>query len=82
MGWINMCWGVPLVLDVSIGLPHEATLALDKVVEQKCVSLFLTQLTIESARIILSLEAPFDFVTTGWCIHICERNELKSFDKD
>jgi hypothetical protein len=77
-----MCWGVPQVLDVSTSLPHEATLALDKVVEQKCVSLFPTQLTIESVPTILSLEAPSDFVTTSWCIHIRERNELESFDKD
>jgi hypothetical protein len=59
MGWINMCWGVPQVLDVSTSLPHEATVALDKVVEQKCVSLFPIQLTIESAPTILSLEVPF-----------------------
>jgi hypothetical protein len=40
MGWINMHWGVPQVLDGLISLPHIATHALDKVVEQICVSLF------------------------------------------
>jgi hypothetical protein len=40
MGWINVCWGVPQVLDASTNLPHKVALALDKVVEQRCVSLF------------------------------------------
>jgi HD-like signal output (HDOD) protein len=44
MGWINVHWGVPHVLNVSISFFHEANL--DKVVEQVCVSLLLTQFTI------------------------------------
>ncbi len=41
MGWINVCLGVPQVLNALTSLPHEAALALDKVVEQKRASLFL-----------------------------------------
>ncbi len=41
MGWINVCWGVPQVLDVSTSFPHKVTLALNKVVDQRRVSLFL-----------------------------------------
>jgi len=44
MGWINVHWGVPQVLNASTSLFHEANL--DKVVEQICVSLFPTQFTI------------------------------------
>jgi hypothetical protein len=65
MGWINMHWSVPQVLDVSINLPHEAMFALDKVVEQIRVYLFPTQLTIERVPTMLCLEAPFDFATTS-----------------
>ncbi len=36
-----MRWGVLQVLDASINLPHEATFALDKVLKQEHVSLFL-----------------------------------------
>jgi hypothetical protein len=68
MGWINVRWGVPQVPDVSTSLPHETTLALDQVVEQKCVSLFPTQLTIKGAPTMLSLEASFDFMATSWGI--------------
>jgi hypothetical protein len=49
MGWINLHWGVPQVPNASTSLPHEVMLALDKVVEQKHVSLFPIQLTIEGA---------------------------------
>ncbi len=66
MGWINMRWGVLQVLDASISLLYEVALALNKVVEQICASLFPVQLTIEGAPIMLSFEAPFDFVTTSW----------------
>ncbi len=65
MGWINMHWGVPQVLDASISLPHESSLALNKVVEQRHVSLFLVQLTIEGVPTMLSLEKPSNFTTTG-----------------
>jgi len=40
MGWINLCSSVPQVLDASISLPHKVLLTLDKVVKQRCVSLF------------------------------------------
>jgi hypothetical protein len=33
MGLTNVHWGVPQVSNVSTSLPHEATLALDKVVK-------------------------------------------------
>jgi len=65
MGWINMHWGVLQVLYASTSLAHEATLALDKVVEQRHASLFLIQFTIEGAPTMLSLEASFNFVTTS-----------------
>jgi hypothetical protein len=68
MGRVNVQWGLPQILDASISLPHEATLALDKVVEQRCASLFLVQLTIKSVPTMLSLEASFDFATTSWGI--------------
>ncbi len=32
MGWINVHWGVPQVLNASISLPHEVLLASNKVV--------------------------------------------------
>jgi hypothetical protein len=54
MGWINVRWGVPQIIDDLISLSHEATLALDKVVEQIHVSLLLAQLTIEGAPTMLS----------------------------
>ncbi len=63
------------VLNASTNLPHEVALALDKVVEQRCVSLFLVQFTIEGAPTMLSLEASSDFVTTGLGIKIREKNE-------
>jgi hypothetical protein len=65
MGWINVRWGVPQIIDDLISLSHEATLALDKVVEQIHVSLLLAQLTIEGAPTMLCLEALFDFVAIG-----------------
>jgi hypothetical protein len=65
MGWINMHWGVLQVPDASTSLAHEAALLLDKVVEQRRASLFLTQFTIESVPTELSLEASFDFMTTS-----------------
>ncbi len=65
MGWINVRWGVPQIPNASTNLPHEAVLAMDKVVEQLCVSLFLVQLTIKGSPTMLSLEAPSDFITTG-----------------
>jgi hypothetical protein len=43
-------------------------LALDKVVEQRHASLFPTQLSIEGAPTMLSLQAPLDFTTNGWGI--------------
>ncbi len=70
------------VPDASIGLAHETTLALDKVVEQKHVSLFLIQFIIEGAPTMLSLEALFDFMTTGWGIKVREKNESQSSDKE
>jgi hypothetical protein len=43
-------------------------IALDKVAEQRHISLVPTQLTIENAPTMLSLEAPSDFMTNGWGI--------------
>jgi hypothetical protein len=62
MGWINMRWGLPQILDASTSLPHEAAFALDKVAKQRRVYLFPSQLTIEGFPTMLSLEAPFDFM--------------------
>jgi len=63
------------VLGASINFPHEVAFALDKVVEQRCASLFLVQFTIEGVPTMLSLEASSDFVTTGSGINIREKNE-------
>jgi hypothetical protein len=52
----------------NVNLPHEAMIAFNKVVKQKHSSLFPTQLTIEGAPMMLSLEAPLDFTTNGWGI--------------
>jgi hypothetical protein len=52
----------------NVNLPHEVMIALDKVVEQRCISLFLIQLTIEVVATMLTLEAPLDFMTNGWGI--------------
>lgn len=82
MGWINVRWGVLQVLDASTSLLYEVALALNKVVEQICVSLFPVQFTIKGAPIMLSLEAPSDFVTTSWGIQVCEKNELENSDKE
>jgi DNA-binding MltR family transcriptional regulator len=65
MGWINMHWGLPQVPNVLISLPHKIAFALDKVVEQKNVSLLLAQLIIASAPTMLSLETPSNFMATG-----------------
>jgi len=81
MGWINMHWGVPQVLDASTSLPHESSLSLNKVVEQTCVSLFLVQLTIEGALRMLCLEASFNFTATSWSIQLHEKNDSKSLDE-
>jgi hypothetical protein len=43
-------------------------IALDKVVEQRCISLFPIQLTIEVVATMLTLEAPLDFMANGWGI--------------
>jgi hypothetical protein len=43
-------------------------IAFDKVVKQRRISLFPTQITIEGAPMMLSLEAPLDFTTNGWGI--------------
>jgi hypothetical protein len=40
MGWINVHWGVPQIPFVSIIIPHKVVFTLDKVVEQRRVSLF------------------------------------------
>jgi hypothetical protein len=45
--------------------PPQSTLAQDKVVEQRHVSLFLVQLTIEGAPTTLSLETPYNFMATN-----------------
>jgi hypothetical protein len=82
MGWINMHWGLPQVLHASTNLPHEVALALDKVVEQICDSLFTAQLTIGGVPTMLSLETSSDFTATSWGIQIHERNELESLDKE
>jgi hypothetical protein len=63
------------VRGASTNLPHEVALALDKVVEQRCASLFLVQFTIEGVPTMLSLEASSDFVTIGSGIKIREKNE-------
>jgi hypothetical protein len=52
----------------NVNLPHKVVIAFDKVVKQKHNSLFPTQLTIEGAPMMLSLEAPLDFMTNGWGI--------------
>jgi hypothetical protein len=65
MAWINMHWGLPQVPNASTILPHKIAFALDKVVKQICVSLFLVQLTIEGAPTMLSLEKSSNFTTTG-----------------
>jgi hypothetical protein len=82
MGWINMHWGVLQVLDASTSLAHEVAFAMDKVVEQIHVSLFLIQFTIDGAPTMLSLEASFNFATTGWGIKLCEKNESQSSNKE
>jgi hypothetical protein len=82
MAWINMHWGVFQVPDASTSLAHEAALAFDKVVEQKHVSLFLTQFTNEGTLTMLSLEASFDLMTTSWGIKVREKNESQSSDKE
>jgi hypothetical protein len=64
MGWINTHWGLPQVPNASTSPPHEVVLALDKVVEQIYVSMFLVQLTIEGAPTMLSLEKPLNFTST------------------
>jgi hypothetical protein len=46
---------------------HETVLAFfDKVVKQRRVSLFSTQLSIEGALTMLCLETPFNFKTNSW----------------
>jgi hypothetical protein len=50
------------VPDAPISLPHETAFALDKVVKQKHVSLFPSQLIIEGVPTMLSLEAPSNFL--------------------
>jgi hypothetical protein len=65
MGWINVRWGMPQVPNASTSLPHEVMFALDKVVKQRRVSLFLVQLTIKDAPTILHLETLSDFAATG-----------------
>jgi hypothetical protein len=82
MGWINMQWGVPQVLDASTSLPHETMFALNKVVEQRRASLFPTRLTIEGAPTMLSLETSFDFTAISWAIQVRKINEAKSSNKE
>jgi hypothetical protein len=65
MGWINMRWGVLQVPNASTSLPYEVALALDKVVEQRRVSLFLIQFPIKGAPTMLSLKTSPNFVTIG-----------------
>ncbi len=79
MGWINVCWDVS---QASTSLPHKVAFALAKVVEQKHVSLFLTQFIIEGAPTMSCLETPFDFMAIGWGIQVHEKNELESLDKE
>ncbi len=62
MGWINVRWGVPQVLNALTNLPHKIALALDKVVEQRHASLFLAQLTIEGVPTMLHLEVLSNFI--------------------
>jgi hypothetical protein len=81
MGWINVHWGVPQVLDASTSLPNESSLALNKVVEQRRVSLFPVQLTIEGALRMLCLEASFNFTAISWGIQVHKKNESKSLDE-
>jgi hypothetical protein len=65
MGWINVHWSVPQVPNASTSFTHEVVFAMDKVVEQRCVSLFPTQLTIEGVPTMLCLKALSDFMTTS-----------------
>jgi hypothetical protein len=82
MGWINVHWGVSQVPNASTSLPHKVVLALAKVVEQKHVSLFPAQLVIECVPTMSCLETLSDFMAIGWGIHVRERNELESLDKE
>jgi hypothetical protein len=82
MGWINVHWGVPQIPNASTSLPHEIVFTLNKVVEQIHVSLFPTQLTIEGVPRMLCLEALSNFTTISWGIHVCEKNESESLDKE
>jgi len=66
MGWLNIHSSLPQHPDVN--LPHEVVITLNKVVEQRHISLFATQITIEGAPTMLSLEASLDFMTNGWGI--------------
>ncbi len=77
-----MRWGVPQVLDALNSLPHKVALALDKVVEKRCVSLFLAQFTIEGAPTMLHLEALSNFTAISWGIQVHERNESESSNKE
>jgi hypothetical protein len=53
-----------------------------KVVEQRHVSLFPVQFTIEGVLTMLSLERSFVFTTIGLGIQVRERNEAKSSNKE
>jgi hypothetical protein len=63
-------------------VPPRSYACLDKVVEQIRVALLPIQLIIEGVPTILSLETLFDFMASGWCIQVHERNEAKGLDKE
>jgi hypothetical protein len=42
MGWINVRWGVPQVLDASTSLPHKVVFCPKQAIKQRHVSLFPT----------------------------------------
>jgi hypothetical protein len=66
------------VPDASTSLPHEVVFALDNLVEQICVSLLPTQLTIEGVATMLSLETSSNFRAISLGIHVHERNEVEN----
>jgi hypothetical protein len=77
MGWINMEWGVPQVLDASNSLLCEIMFVLDKVVEQIHVLKFPAWHKIESDPTMLSLETMFDFVAISWAIQVYKKMKQK-----
>jgi hypothetical protein len=68
MGWVNVCWGVPLDTNATRMLPWVALLALDKAIKVRHAPLFLVQLTLEAASNLLALPDPSNFPQRPWAI--------------